>query len=220
MNFKSKPKKLDWKAIGLIVLVLAITGYQWYTKNYPAGEPVAAGADRSGTFTADDYQVNFPADDRSKSDSGKPDLKFKPLVPTNTDNDSGKTSGPFLKSIGGKNVKSPAGLIYGMGGGGEHRTDHVLRHAKDDTGRPVHGVFDAKGDAVFKLVDEAYELVKSKSKQVKSEKSRGNMAHIIDMKRKIGFKGGQSGKRNRNPALYKIKLILVDGNRVITAYPY
>ena len=212
MNVKANSKKLDWKKIAVIALVLAVAGFEWYRQNYPAGQPVAVNSGGSGTLTDKDYQVNFPADDGTQKSTGDQtnDSRTTPLKP----------AGPFLKSSSGKNLKSPAGLIYGMGGGGEHRTDHVLRHAKDDTSRPLHGVFNAKGDEVFKLIDEAYGLVKSKSKQVKSENSRGNMAHVIDMKRKIGFKGGQNGKRANNPALYKIKLILADSNRVITAYPY
>jgi hypothetical protein len=38
------------------------------------------------------------------------------------------------------------------------------------------------------------------------------------MQRKVGYEGGQKGKRKGYPALENVKLIL-DGNRVITAYP-
>lgn len=236
MNVKAKPFKLDLKKIAFIVILLAIVGYKYYADNI--AKPQVAEANSQSTtqepaqkkFPSDAYQVNFP---ESKSSSGKTKsdngFKFTPQKPSgsgtqsqsSTTNSQQKNSNkPFLISSGGRNKKSPAGLIYGMGGGGEHRTDHVLRHAEDQPGRPSHGVFNAQGDNVFRLIDEAYELVKQKSKQVKSENSRGNMAHVIDMKRKIGFKGGQSGKRSGNPPLYKIKLILADGNRVITAYPY
>ncbi|MFK7766628.1 MAG: hypothetical protein AB8B55_05355 [Mariniblastus sp.] len=233
MNVQSKPFKIDLKKIAIIAVVLSIAGYQWYVKNNPA-KPAVAGGDKIENRSPDEYKVNFPNSEKSgneKSSNGKLGLK----IPDFGNSDSGKTrpgkstsgssakksstdSGPYLKASG-RNQESPEGLLYTMGPGGEHRTDHVLRHAEDQPNRPTHGVFTAKGDDVFRLVDEAYALVKSKSKQVKSESSRGNMAHIIDMKRKIGFKGGQSGKRKNNPPLYKVKLIL-SKNRVITAYPY
>lgn len=244
MNVQAKSKKpVDWKRIILVAIVLGVAGYTWYSENFAGNDGGTAVAEKEETLDSDnDYSVTaqFPnaSDDASKSQNSKPrdskprDSKpknsnqFEPIkssnssASSNSNNNKKNKSGPFLSSAGGKNKKSPAGLIYGMGGGGEHRTDHVLRHAYDQPNRPSHGVFDADGDDVFRLIDEAYELVKQKSKRVKSEESRGNMAHVIDMQRKIGYKGGQSGKRSGNKPLRKIKLILAGGNRVITAYPY
>jgi hypothetical protein len=197
-------------------LVLGIAGYQWYTQNKADNQKVAVGngSVEGGTATLPkhDYSVNFPADNNSKSVSQSKTGTSKSQATTNSNE-------PFLKPAGGRNLKSPAGLIYT--GGREHRTDHVLRHAKDIPDRQgSHGVFHANGDDVFRLIDEAYELVKSKSKQVKTTPSSGGKTeYVIDMKRKIGYKGGQSGKRANHPDLYKVKLILGD-NRVITAYPY
>lgn len=233
MNFAaSKPKKLDWKKIGFIALILAVVGYQYYQSNF-AGPAVADQNQADEKSSDEKYKVDFKGGDSKKS--GGYDVKFDPIKPSSgksTGNSNRKSTGglvgkanerskPFLTSSGGKNYESPEGLVYGMGGGGEHRTDHVLRHAEDQPNRPSHGVFNAKGDDVFRLLDEAYTHVKSKSKQLKkAEESRGNMAYVIDMKRKIGFKGGQSGKRSGNPPLYKVKLIIAGKNRVITAYPY
>lgn len=131
-----------------------------------------------------------------------------------------ETAGSYLKPAGGENLKSPAGLIY-TGGRSEHRSDHVLRHANDIPDRQgPHGVFDANGDDVFRLVDEAYALIKSNSPQVKTTPAEdGKTEYVIDMKRKIGYLGGQTGDRKNNPSLDKVKLILAD-DRVITAYPY
>jgi hypothetical protein len=117
----------------------------------------------------------------------------------------------------GRAYHSKAGLIYGPGK--EHRRDHVLRHARDDLSKPAHGVFDDEA-SVFALVDEAYEKVKKNSRDVKSTKERDRMAHVVKMGRRIGFKGGRTGKQRGNGPLTKIKIILVEGNKVITAYPY
>jgi len=213
MNFQSKSnKKLSWQKIAFGAILVCIIGYKYYAENF-----AGPGADRPVANQQDDnhdYSVNFP--DQNSNSSNQNGDRFKPLKQSGQ-----SSSGDFLTNSGGKNLRSPAGLIYGSGSREGHRTKHVLRHAQDDPDRQgTHGVFNANGDDVFRLIDEAYELVKSKSRQVKSEKSQGNMAHVIDMKRKIGYKGGQSGNRKGKPALYKIKLILANGNRVITAYPY
>lgn len=219
MNFQSKSsnKKLSWQKIGFAAILVCIIGYKYYAENF-----AGPGADRPVANQSEDnhdYSVNFP--DQSSNDSNQNGDRFKPLKQSEPQSKSQSGSKDFFTSSGGKNLRSPAGLIYGMGGGGEHRTEHVLRHAQDQPNRQgTHGVFNANGDDVFRLIDEAYELVKSKSRQVDSKESRGNMAHVIDMKRKIGYKGGQSGNRKGKPPLYKIKLILAGGNRVITAYPY
>ncbi len=106
-----------------------------------------------------------------------------------------------------------------MGGGGEHRVDHVMRHAKDDPSRPSHGVFDGDKESILRLIDEAYEMVKGNSKYVKTVPSQGRTEYTISMGRVIGYEGGQKGKRNNHKPLKSIRLIL-DGEQVITAYPY
>lgn len=126
-----------------------------------------------------------------------------------------------MKEVGRDRFESPAGLLYTMGGGGEHRIDHVMRHAKDIPGRPAHGVFVGGGDrdTVLKLVDEAWGLAKSKSPKAKRADSQGKDAWTVNMGRKVGFDGGKKGERNGGRSLNSIKLILVKGNQVITAYP-
>ena len=128
----------------------------------------------------------------------------------------GQAARAWLKNIGGKNYKSPAGLVYG--GGREHRIDHVLLHCKDDLSKPTHGVFTGDAVGVMKMIDEAYEMVKSKSDKVDSQKSGDKMTHTVSMGRVIGHTGGQKAKRSGRKELRKIKLVLAD-NRVITAFP-
>lgn len=124
---------------------------------------------------------------------------------------------PDILTKVGKNYESAAGLIYGSGK--EHRRDHVLRHAKDDLSKPTHGVFDDESQ-VFALVDEAYEKVKSGSRDVRTSNEGDRTIHTVRMNRRIGYKGGQNGKKNNKPPLNSIRLVLVNENHVITAYPY
>ena len=210
MNFQSKSSnKIGWQKIAFVAILLCVAGYKYYSSNI-AGN---AGDQRAANQSNDsDYTVNFP--DQNSSSGGDRGDKFTPLKQSGAQS----SQGPFLVPVGGKKLESPAGLIYGPGSREGHRTKHVLHHAQDDRSRPVHGVFHAKGDEVFRLIDEAYELVKSNSHQVESEESGNRMAYVINMKREIGYKGGQRGSRNKT--LSKIKLILQEGNKVITAFPY
>lgn len=128
-------------------------------------------------------------------------------------------SDSFLQPAGGRNLKSPAGLLYYVGPGGENRVEHVMRHSRDDPDRPSHGVFDGDQDTILKLLDEAYGMIKAKSKSVKTEASQGNTAYTVSLGRRIGYEGGEKGDRSGNRPLKSLRLIL-NGNQVITAYPY
>ncbi len=118
----------------------------------------------------------------------------------------------------GRDFKSREGLVYRAGSNGQGH-DHVLLHAKDNLSKPAHGVFDDKSQ-VFALVDEAYKKIKSGSRDVQTSKQGSKTAYTVKMGRRVGYKGGRSGKQQGQPKLTRIKLILVEGNRVITAYPY
>lgn len=139
------------------------------------------------------------------------------------DNSDGSTrlddNNAFLQPAGKGTLRSPEGLVYWVGQGRENRIEHVMLHAKDIPGKPSHGVFDGDHQAILELLDEAYQLVKAKSRYVKSEESQGNMAYTVSLGRRIGYEGGEKGQRSGNRPLKSVRLIL-DGNRVITAYPY
>jgi hypothetical protein len=175
-----------------------------------------------------DGTENRNADVDRESNGTKPSTKGEFANPKTTSpakkKESSSTSSKFnLEKAGGDNLKSPEGLIYGMGPNREHRVDHVLRHAVDDPSRPVHSVFTGDRDEVLALIDEAYRLVKQKSPQARSQKSSegdNRTENVIDLKRPIGYKGGKNGARDGYPQLFKIKLILEDSNRVVTAFPF
>ncbi len=195
------------KLIGITILVLVV-GYllarphleNWLGRELPSlvqdegGVPEEANADDSGSLPRE---------------SAAPD------VAPNVGGD-----GFELKELGRRNFLSPAGLIYGMGPRGEHRIQHIMRHAKDDPSRPIHGVFDAHDEQqVLQLIDEAYRLVIADSPRVRRDQSGDREELTIDMQKRIGYIGGRDGKRRGHPACQRLRLI-VEGQRVITAYPY
>ena len=204
MNVESQSNRNGWMKIVVIAIVIGIAVFQWYTESNTANPNATPDAPRVSTESTN-ADKGLPSG--STQSQAQNDQKSQP-------------ADDYLRPSGGKNLKSPSGLIYTNSRSG-HRADHVLRHAHDIPDRPgPHGVFDANGDAVFELIDEAYQLVKTKSDQVKTKPSAdGKTEYIIDMKRDIGFVGGQKGQRQNHPKLSKIKLVLGE-NRVITAYPF
>lgn len=200
---------IDLKKAILVVLFLGIAAYQWYSaQNQPVAEGNQPGVNENVVDVPDTIDLNLPEAAGDSADT----KKDKPRV----------TPKPYLADGGNGSKVSPGGLVYTSTRHGEHRTAHVLRHASDQPKRAgSHGVFDVDDeDQLFQLIDEAYALIKSQSKRVDAGKEEdGKRAFVVDMKRVIGYRGGQNGKRDGYPKLKKIKLILAD-NRVITAYPY
>jgi len=123
-----------------------------------------------------------------------------------------------LEKIGPDTWRSPAGLIWGPGPG-QHRIDHVMLHTRDDPAETVHGVFDATSrNDVLKLLDEAYSMVSENPDWVFTEQDGERTGLTITLPRQIGYVGGEKGQRQNHPRTARLKLIL-EGNRVITAYP-
>ena len=113
---------------------------------------------------------------------------------------------------------SPAGLIYGPGSAEGHRLEHVRRHAADLPRRPgPHGVFDGGFLASLKTIDDAWELAKQ-SVQTEKEVDGRRTIYKVDLQQKIGFVGGRTGNSRGQPPVTVVLLVL-EGNRVITAYP-
>ena len=231
----SAQRPINWRKFMWLGLVLLIVGY---TYGRPTLEkwtgldlPVLDGTEERQPQPEKEfnYDITF-GNDKGGGTATLPKETTQPKVTSQPKSDSSgrstaKAAEPStpefeLKKIGQNKFMSPAGLIYGMGPRGEHRIDHVMRHGKDDPSRPVHSVFEGDKRQILQTIDDAYGLVKEKSKYVKSSREGNRMEYTISLGKKIGYEGGQSGKRKKYPSLKKLKLILQDKNNVVTAYPY
>lgn len=116
--------------------------------------------------------------------------------------------------------KSTAGLIYGRGSIDRHRVKHVMKHAEDNLTKPVHGVY-VTGDReqIFEWIDIAYLKGKKGGRGVRFTDDGDRITYTVDMGKKIGYVGGQVGKRKGKPACRYLKLVLEDEIEVVTAYP-
>ena len=124
-----------------------------------------------------------------------------------------------FRSDSRKPYVSPAGLRYTRGSKEGHRLKHLMAHARDEPNRPgQHGVFDSNVLAeVVALVDEAY-LQAQTGRDTHMQREDERVVYDVNLRRRIGYVGGASGKRKNHPAAKHLRLVL-QGDRVITAFP-
>ena len=123
-----------------------------------------------------------------------------------------------LRKAGRDVYESPAGLRYGPGSREGHRLQHVKLHTKDEPNRPgSHGVFEGGMDEAIRIIDEAYRIASNVARRRGSQDGNRTI-YTINIGRKIGFIGGQTGRRTGHPSVTHVRLVL-EGNRIITAFP-
>lgn len=181
-----------------ILIVVAIVGFvlakPWLEKEFGWKLPSISSSDRNA----------IPAPPPDVMTSGRSDRR---------------DAEPALREIRRDVFQSPAGLVYTPGSRHQHRLKHVMAHTRDEPDRPgPHGVFDAKDQAaVVALIDEAYE----EARQGRADSSGSDSERqvwTVDMGRDIGYVGGQVGQQRNHPRCRQLRMVL-DGTRVITAYP-
>ncbi|MEW4488294.1 hypothetical protein AB1L42_09450 [Thalassoglobus sp. JC818] len=204
-------KQNSWQ----VVVFLIVLGVAWYLQRSEEAEqkinPPAAPVVETHTSGLDEEPIQQSASDDNSSKL--PKIKVPEL--TNEPDEQA----PFLVEVSKNIFESPAGLVYRSGSVDGHRVDHVLSHAEDIPAKPIHGVFSGDREEIFKLIDEAWKIAQERGPpQVETEQNRDRTVLTVDMKRAIGFVGGQSGKRQGHPECRKIRLVVEDQD-VITAYP-
>lgn len=182
------------------------------------GEPSAVEAIETASTAPEPVETKQPTQpQRDASRSSKP--AGKPAPKSSTTQSAPKLS-EFMRDLGREVYESPAGLRYTKGSQHKHRLKHIMAHAVDEPNRPgQHGVFDSPDSVtVFKLIDSAYEQALQK-RNTKAEQEGGRTVYNINVGRRIGYIGGQSGNRRGKPAAKHLRLV-VQGKNVITAFPY
>ena len=126
----------------------------------------------------------------------------------------------ILRETAPDDFLSPGGLRYTRGSAEGHRLKHIERHLTDDPGRPgKHGVFDGDMGQAIRWIDEAYDLVQRGAKGTKKQEEGGRTVYEDSFAKPIGFIGGRDGRRDNNPDARRLRLV-VEGNKVITAFPF
>jgi hypothetical protein len=126
----------------------------------------------------------------------------------------------LLKDVGREVYISPAGLRYTRGSEEGHRLKHIEKHLKDIPDRPgKHGVFDGDMAQVLRWIDDGYTRGKQGAKGVRKRQEDSRTVYEVPFTKPIGYVGGRDGKRDQNPDAKRLRLV-VDGDQVITAFPF
>ncbi len=124
----------------------------------------------------------------------------------------------LLREVSRDRFISPAGLLYTPGSAEGHRLEHLRRHTVDDPDRPgSHGVFDGDMEGALAVIDKAFDRAKKKQRTTVTQDDDRTI-YTVDMGGRVGFIGGRTGRSKRNPMARRVRLV-IEGNRVITAYP-
>jgi hypothetical protein len=126
----------------------------------------------------------------------------------------------LLRDMGREDYVSPAGLHYTRGSEEGHRLKHLERHLRDQPDRPGnHGVFNGDISLVLRWIDEAYLRAKRKAKGTTGREEDGRTIYEVNFAQQIGYIGGREGARRNHPEAKRLRMVL-EGNRVITAFPF
>ncbi|MDA8743785.1 hypothetical protein N9N28_04030 [Rubripirellula amarantea] len=191
-------------------------------------EPTRATNAKTSTDVASRQKTASSSTDSSNSGTATSGTPLSNAAPTESPaakasaGDSSAANGDLryglLREVSRDRFLSPEGLLYTPGSAEGHRLDHLARHTRDQPNRPgSHGVFDGEMEGALKTIDRAYARAKTGQRTTKSV-DQGRTIYTVDMGGRVGFVGGQVGKRKRNPMARRVRLVL-DGDRVITAYP-
>lgn len=215
--------RVDWQKIIAAIVLLLVVGYvvgrpaleRWLGLSLPS---LGVDSDEPSAGRNNDRHDQPPVGRDSSRSGLPPDRESRGGVSQSGDPAAPATD--FFQPAGGRRLRSPAGLVYGVGPGGEHRCDHVREHCADDPSRPVHGVFEGTDAEVFALIDEAWTLARKGGRGVQREEGEdGRVEYTVRFDHPIGHEGGQQGRRNDFRKLSRIKLIIEDVSELITAYP-
>lgn len=124
-----------------------------------------------------------------------------------------------LRDIGNEILESPAGLRYLPGSADGHRLKHVLKHAADDPAKKLHGVFDGDQQSIVAMIDDAWRKSAKGGPDVRRQSQNDRQVVTVNLRRRIGYVGGQEGRRKQYPECRYLRLVLENKREVITAYP-
>lgn len=126
----------------------------------------------------------------------------------------------YLKKLSKNRFQSPGGLVYAPGSDEGHRLKHIERHLRDIPNRPgSHGVFNGSMIDFLKTIDQTYVRASKREKGTSMKEDDGATVYEASFNAPIGYLGGEAGKRQKNPKLNRMRLVIRDNNLVITAFP-
>lgn len=155
-----------------------------------------------------------------KSTKDESPSKSVPKPKSNLEEDDSDPLYGILIEVGRDLYESPAGLVYGPGSEQGHRLKHIAKHLVDEPDRPgSHGVFRGSMKEFLIAIDNAYTRAKKGAKGTTKKEDDGSEVYEVTFEKTIGFVGGETGGRKKNPPAKRMRLV-VRGNNVTTAFPF
>ncbi|MFO0942848.1 MAG: hypothetical protein U0930_19090 [Pirellulales bacterium] len=181
-----------------------------------SAETISKQSSKSLNPNGSDPKKSSQDSSRTASDSKTPVKSDK-----NSSEDSKLLYG-FLRDLGREDYVSPAGLHYTRGSEQGHRLKHIERHLEDDADRPgAHGVFDGDMAQVVRWIDDAYTRAKQGSKGTSKEEGDLNRTiYEASFSKSIGYIGGREGNKQKLPSAKRLRLVVDERDRVVTAFPF
>jgi hypothetical protein len=209
----------QWLLAVVVILVLMLCRSLLLPENnHPEDRSPASISSTKNTGNAASTQPSNEATvDQGESDQP---LNGTPATPTAKRQSERQNSDlGELREIGSDVYLSSAGLKYRPGSREGHRLKHILLHSKDQPNRPgSHGVFHGGREGTLKTIDQAYVIARSPGPRVQKKTEGPRTVLTVDLGRNIGYVGGQNGRRQGNPEVRHVRLVL-EGTNLITAFP-
>jgi hypothetical protein len=206
-------KKLGWKLPGIAQIV----------ERMQSGESLET---RDSTKeVASNSKKNSKSQNNSEIGGPEPETGLQGDFPTDESTTVSRSSSvdsaeEFLTKLPRNRFQSPAGLIYGPGSDEGHRLKHIERHLQDIPNRPgSHGVFEGSMVDFLKKIDQAYVSAQRREKGTSIVEDQGAVIYEASFPEAIGYLGGEAGRRQRNPKLKRMRIVVRNGDAVITAFP-
>ena len=187
--------------------------------NPPTAEKASAAASEKKTESSRRKSSVTKMDRAQPAQRRVPDDAEKNIPPPAAKDAASTSTLGKLKEIDDNVFESTAGLVYLPGSADGHRLRHVMEHAKDNTSKEIHGVYDGERDEILAVIDEAFTKAKKGGTDVRSEKQNGRRIYTVNLKRRIGQMGGQQGERQGNPECRYLRMVIENDVEVVTAYP-
>lgn len=204
---RSASKRRVWRSASIAALFLvSVLTYPKLQQRFGTDSPQSSGETTARLPDADGttWSIDIRPANRSS---------------TTSQDQSAEASTQFLREIRTNVFESPAGLVFGPGSEEGHRLKHIMRHARDDPSRPgPHGVFDGGQSQILAILDEAWLLGKQGGPNVRTRQEDQRTILTVNLRRRVGYVGGETGRRQGNPSAHHVQLVLEDVN-VITAFP-
>ena len=220
-TLKQIPKK--WAVAIVIVLIAYVLVQPFANSRFGWGLPSLAGLlGMEKPATKKSVEPNPSIESSSSKTTKQSDINTS--KPAESNQAKSEASGDLLygllKDTGREVYVSPAGLRYTRGGEEGHRLKHLEKHLNDIPDRPgKHGVFDGDMAQALRWIDDAYTRGTHAAKGVRKRDEDGRTVYEVPFTKPIGYIGGRDGKRDNNPDAKRLRLV-VDGDQVITAFPF